>query len=221
MENFHGFHKFHWLVLGLALMWVGVAACGSQEGAKEAAKEKAPPAAAAPATPGAEAPTPKTAQEYINQGKDVLKAKQYDQALASFSEAIKLDPKSAAAYNNRGIVYCEKGDFDQAIADFSKVIEIDPNHGKAYNNRAVAYLMKGDREKARRDMEKAQSLGIAVNQMMIDTLKPEAAKAGEPGVSPFPEPLPPGVTATPVKPEDLPKLRGQVPPKAKGNSPKK
>ncbi len=215
MENFHKVPKFHWLVLALALMWVGVAACGSQEGAREAAKEKAPPAAAAPATPGAGAATPKSAQDYVNQGKDLLKSKHYEEAFANFGEAINLDPKSIPAYNNRGIAYCEKGDFDKAIADFSKVIEIDPNHGKAYNNRAVAYLMKGDRNKARLDVEKAQSLGIAVNQMLIDSLKPEAATAAGPGVSTFPEPLPPGVTATPVKPGELPKPESPSKPEAK------
>ena len=110
-----------------------------------------------------------------------------DQAIASFSEAIKLDPKSFPAYNNRGIAYCEKGNFDKAIADFSRVIEIDPKYGKAYNNRAVAYMMKGEKDKARQDVEKAQSLGIAVNQMLIDSLKPAEAKGeAAPGQAPAP-----------------------------------
>ena len=186
-------NRLFYLSFSLVLLCCGLLACGSQESSKEAAKEKAPqpaaPAAtpAAPATPATGASAPKTAEEYVNQGKEALKAKQLDQGIASFSEAVKLDPKSIAAHNNRGIAYCEKGNFDQAIADFSRVIEIDPKHGKAYNNRAVAYMMKGKRAKARQDVEKAQSLGIAVNQMLIDSVKPAAAKGeAAPGQAPAP-----------------------------------
>lgn len=164
------------LSFSLVLLCCCLMACGSQESSKEAAKEKAPQAAAPPTTPAPGASAAQTAEEYVNQGKEAIKSKQFDQAIASFSEAIKLDPKSIPAYNNRGIAYCEKGNFDKAIAEFSQVIEIDPNHGKAYNNRAVAYLMKGEKDKARQDVEKAQSLGIAVNQMLIDSLKPAEAK---------------------------------------------
>ncbi len=198
------------LIISLLMLGSFLMSCGSQEAPKEAAKEKAPPAAGKPAAPG----SAKTAADYINQGKESLKSKEYDYAIASFGAALKLEPQSIQAYNNRGIAYCEKGDFDNAIADFSKVIEIDPKHGKAYNNRAVAYLMKGERDKARQDVEKAQSLGIAVNQMLIDSLHPAAAKTGEPALSPTMEKLPPGVTMTPVRPEDLPKPGGQVKPEA-------
>jgi len=178
MATARGMRLFY-LSFSLVLLCCGLMACGSQESSKEAAKEKAPPAAApsaAPAPAATGAGAPKTAEEYINQGKEAIKSKQFDQAIASFSEAVKLDPKSIPAYNNRGIAYCEKGNFAQAIAEFSRVIEIDPKHGKAYNNRAVAYLMKGEKDKARQDVLKAQSLGIPVNQMLIDSLKPAEAK---------------------------------------------
>jgi tetratricopeptide (TPR) repeat protein len=169
-------NRLFYLSFSLVLLCCGLLACGSQESSKEAAKAKAPPAAAPPTAPTTAASAPKTAEEYVNQGKEAIKSKQLDQAIASFSEAVKLEPKSIPAYNNRGIAYCEKGNFDQAIAEFSQVIEIDPKHGKAYNNRAVAYMMKGDKDKARQDVAKAQSLGIAVNPMLIDSLKPAGAK---------------------------------------------
>jgi len=191
-------NRLVYLTLSLVLWCFFLGACGSQEGSKEAAKEKTPPAAAAPSAPAAEAVTPKNAAEYVNQGREELKSKQFDQALASFSAAIKLDAKSVQAYNNRGIAYCEKGDFDKAIADFSQVIEIDPTHGKAYNNRAVAHLLKGERDQARQDVEKAQSLGIAVNQMLIDSLKPAEAKGQ----------ATPGQALAPGKPE--PKGKGEA-----------
>jgi tetratricopeptide (TPR) repeat protein len=171
------------VVLSLSLVLLGffLLACGSQENPKEAAKEKPLPVAASPAAPPGGATTPKKPEEYINQGKEFLKAKHYDQAIVSFSEAIKLDPQSVQAHNSRGIAYCNRGDFDQAIGDFSRTIEIDPKFGKGYNNRAVAYFMKGERDKARQDAEKAQSLGIPVNQMFFDILKQGETKAEEKG----------------------------------------
>ena len=168
-----------YLSLGLALLCLCLLGCGSQEGPKEAAKEKAPPVAALPTPPPAKVTALKTADEYISQGKESLTAKQYDQAVTAFSEAINLNPQSIQAYNNRGIAYCNKRDFDRAIGDFSRTIEIDPKFGKAYNNRAVAYIMKGEKDKARLDVEKAQSLGIPVNQLLIDSVKPDEAKAKE------------------------------------------
>lgn len=204
------------LSLSLVLVCFCLMGCGSQESPKEAAKEKAPPPSSA--APVVEAKTPNTATEYIGQGKEFLTVKQYDQAIASFSEAIKLDPKSVQAYNNRGIAYCNKGNFDQAISDFSHVIEIDPNNGKAYNNRAVAYLMKGEKDQARQDVDKAKALGIAVNPMLTDSLKGEASPDKKPlvEITPVPGPAPttpeiPGKSPAAAKPEAPAK------PEAKGN----
>jgi tetratricopeptide (TPR) repeat protein len=165
------------LSLSLVLLGFFLLACSSQESPKEATKEKAPPVAAPPGG----ATTSKTTAEYINQGKEFLRAKQFDQAIASFGEAIKLDPQSIQAYNNRGIVSCNKGDFAQAINDFSRTIEIDPKFGKGYNNRSVAYYMKGERDKALQDAEKAQSLGIPVNRTFLENLKQSEAKAEDKG----------------------------------------
>ena len=52
---------------------------------------------------------------------------QLDEAIAVYSEAIKLDPSFADAYNNRGTAYESKGDLDRAINDFSIAIDLDPS----------------------------------------------------------------------------------------------
>jgi tetratricopeptide (TPR) repeat protein len=177
------------LSLSLVLLSFFLLACGSQESPKEATKENASPTAA----PSGGADTLKTSEDYINQGKEFLRAKQFDQAIVSLSEAIKLDPHSVQAYNNRGIVFCNKGDFERAIDDFSRTIEIDPKFGKGYNNRAVAYYMKGERDKARQDAEKAQSLDIPVNRTFLENLQKSTAKAddeGNGGVPKSPGPAP-------------------------------
>lgn len=56
------------------------------------------------------------AEAYYNRGVDYYQNGEYDQAIADFSEAIRLDPTMAMAYSNRGAVYLYKGDYDWETA---------------------------------------------------------------------------------------------------------
>lgn len=81
--------------------------------------------------------------------------KDYDRAIADFSESIRLRPE-LNRYASRGEAYSKKKDYDRAIADLSRAIEIDPVPGtcsKCYEERALAYEAKGDRAKARADRD--------------------------------------------------------------------
>lgn len=112
----------------------------------------------------------KTAQDYITQGKELIKAEKLDQAIAAFTKAIKLNPKSAPAFNNRGVAYCKKGELKKAVADFSQAIKIDPKFGKAYNNRGVTLWYQGKRGQAQKDLKKAESFGIKINKKALESL---------------------------------------------------
>jgi tetratricopeptide (TPR) repeat protein len=79
---------------------------------------------------------PKDADIYYNRGNAYKNQKlqgvgpemwrDYDRAIADYSQAIRLDPKYAVAYINRGISYEAKGDNDRAIADYDQAIRLDP-----------------------------------------------------------------------------------------------
>ena len=47
------------------------------------------------------------------------------QAIADFSEVIKLDSENANAYFNRGCCYDSIGEIDMAISDYSVALELD------------------------------------------------------------------------------------------------
>ncbi|NJR67154.1 MAG: tetratricopeptide repeat protein, partial [Leptolyngbyaceae cyanobacterium CRU_2_3] len=47
----------------------------------------------------------------------------YTQAIADYTQAIKLKPDYANAYTTRGLVYREKGDKSNAIQDFKRALE--------------------------------------------------------------------------------------------------
>ena len=106
----------------------------------------------------------KDAKAAFDQGVEFSKKGQNDQAIASFSEAIKLDPKNAVAYNSRGLAYYNTKALDKAIADYNKAIQLDASMVSPYLNRGVAYAAKGQKDKAIADLKKVleltQDLGL-------------------------------------------------------------
>jgi tetratricopeptide (TPR) repeat protein len=81
-----------------------------------------------------------------------------DDALAEFSEAIRLDGGIAMYYRDRGNAYIAKGDYDKAIADFDQAIKRAPESPSGYKGRAQSYFKKGITGLARDDYNKALSL---------------------------------------------------------------
>jgi tetratricopeptide (TPR) repeat protein len=79
---------------------------------------------------------------YFNRGNEYLNKERYDQAIADFTQVIRIDPNYADAYNQRGSAYINKGDADRAIADFNQVIRLEPNNALAYLWRGVSYQDK-------------------------------------------------------------------------------
>src|SRR5204862_543460 len=84
----------------------------------------------------------------VSQGDTSFDNRDYDRAIADFSEAIRLIPKNATAFNGRGKAYANKRDYDRAIADYSEAIRLDPKYVFAFNNRGNAYRNKGDTDRA-------------------------------------------------------------------------
>jgi TonB family protein len=72
----------------------------------------------------------------------------FDGAIADYTEAIRLDPTFADAFHNRGVARSAKGDFDAAIRDYSRAIELDPRRARTYFSRGVAFSRTRDYDRA-------------------------------------------------------------------------
>ena len=69
---------------------------------------------------------PKQASGYFGRGNVWYAAKEFDSAIADYTEAIRLDPRNVAAYTWRGKFFSKKKEYDKAIADYGRAIEIEP-----------------------------------------------------------------------------------------------
>jgi tetratricopeptide (TPR) repeat protein len=99
------------------------------------------------------------ANDYFNNGNDHFDKKDYEQAIADYTETVRLNPNYIGAYFNRGLAYSNKKDYDRAIVDYTDVIRLDPNNDAAYNNRGIAYRIgRKDNKQAAVDFETAMKL---------------------------------------------------------------
>lgn len=62
-----------------------------------------------------------------NRGNAYYAKKDYDRAIADYSEALRLEPKFALAFFNRSSAYRDKGENDRAIEDYIQAILLDPS----------------------------------------------------------------------------------------------
>jgi len=79
----------------------------------------------------------------------------YDQAIADYTAALKLDPKLASAMTNRGWAYLMKEDYETARADFDAAVKVDPEMRGAYEGRGTCYRELGDFKTAIKDLTEA------------------------------------------------------------------
>ena len=78
-----------------------------------------------------------------------------DNAIADYTEAIRLNPHYVYAYVNRGIEWMVKGNYDKAIADHNEAIRLNPGYAVTYVDRGFEWMNKGEYDKAMADYNEA------------------------------------------------------------------
>lgn len=82
----------------------------------------------------------------------------YADAMAQFSEELRINPSSATAHANLGLVLAEGGRWEEAVAEYNRALEIDPNHPAAHNDLGAAYAQRGRDAEAIREYRAAIGL---------------------------------------------------------------
>jgi tetratricopeptide (TPR) repeat protein len=100
--------------------------------------------------------------------------KQYDLAIADYSNVISLLPDFAYGYANRGLDKCRKGDCKSALADYDKAVSLSPENDWARYGRGIARIRSDDFAGGKADI-------LAVNSRGWDT----AAAYRQIGMTPF------------------------------------
>jgi len=105
------------------------------------------------------------AEKYMQAGFVSFQQQKYDEAIANYEKAIKLEPRASAAYNMLGMAYRFKynqlggPEFRQKeMAAFQKAVEIDPKNWVAMINLATDYYAEGQKAKAAPLFQKALEL---------------------------------------------------------------
>jgi len=87
------------------------------------------------------------------------KAKEYDQAIATYQKVLALTPADAAVHNNLGSVYANENKYSEAQAQFEKAAQLDPtNAGRYYFNIGAIMYNAGKSDEALAAFKKVISL---------------------------------------------------------------
>lgn len=89
------------------------------------------------------------AQQANDRGLQLYREKRYDEAVAQFTEALKLRPDFAQAANNLGFVYYRQQRYAEAARWLENTLKIDPSRAVAHFNLGDAYFHAGDTARAK------------------------------------------------------------------------
>ncbi|KAK3363153.1 hypothetical protein B0T25DRAFT_587182 [Lasiosphaeria hispida] len=85
-----------------------------------------------------------TADELKALGNKAIAAKNFDEAIDKFTQAIEIDPSNHIFYSNRSAAYASKKEWDSALKDAEKTTELKPDWPKGWGRRGTALYGKGD-----------------------------------------------------------------------------
>ncbi|OGP50211.1 MAG: hypothetical protein A2Y79_07850 [Deltaproteobacteria bacterium RBG_13_43_22] len=98
----------------------------------------------------------------INRGHRWYDRGKFNNAVQTYSHALKINPSNPDAYYFRGLAKYKLQDIEGAEADFSMAIKLNPTHIGAYINRGHLFNQRNEFDKALSDCNKA--IGLSPNE---------------------------------------------------------
>lgn len=102
--------------------------------------------------------TPEDFESHVSRALALFDSGKYDDALAEFEAALRIEPGSALVHNKMGVIYAERRDLARAEHEFRKAIECDDKHAPAYSNLGNIFLERGELDRAIAAYEEAIAL---------------------------------------------------------------
>jgi membrane protease YdiL (CAAX protease family)/Tfp pilus assembly protein PilF len=94
------------------------------------------------------------AWDYATAAREAVDTKDYDRAIATFSDAIRTDSSQSAFFVERGEAYRLSGQYELAIADCDRALQLDPRLAQAHINRGECYRQQRDLGRALTDVNR-------------------------------------------------------------------
>lgn len=82
------------------------------------------------------------------EGNRAMAARNFDEAIAKYTEAIELDPSNVVYLSNRAAAYSSSQQHDKAVTDAEAAIKLNPDFSKAYSRLGLAKYALGDAKAA-------------------------------------------------------------------------
>jgi tetratricopeptide (TPR) repeat protein len=138
---------------------------------------------------------PNLAIAYEQRGFALQKEQRYSQAIADFTEALKLSPRDARIYEQRAAAELKSNAYDPALADYSEAIKLNPNEIRYYLYRGYIYEIKRDIAKSMADTEKALKIEPKNAEALARKERLQKMQASQMGLPPLlpqspPQPAP-------------------------------
>ena len=124
------------------------------------------------------------AEVAVDRGDAQRESEEYDEAIADYAEALRLDPKCARAQNHCGIAWSMKNEYEEAIEHYNRAIEIDSERADYFNSLARLLATCPDKrfrngESAVEHATRACELSKWEDPCFLDTLAAAHAEMGQ------------------------------------------
>ena len=87
-------------------------------------------------------------------GNLLVAAKEYEAAISSYDQALKIKPELHQAWYNRGYALKNLGRIEEAISSYDQALKIKPDDQDAWYGKACCYALQGNLEQAIENLQK-------------------------------------------------------------------
>ncbi|MGB7449292.1 MAG: tetratricopeptide repeat protein, partial [Ornithinimicrobium sp.] len=88
------------------------------------------------------------AEEYYKRGNELFDLGRFEEAIASYDQALQIQPDYDLAWHNRGWALFKLGQFEEALSSFDQALQIQPDNDATWGGRGWALFKLGQFEEA-------------------------------------------------------------------------